>query len=178
MLSFVPLHLNPTAREERLKPWLNTVTEGMGFKWLSPEDWFTTAQRDQGNYIWDAAPAVGDVVYELIDKSHLKQPQSMHLVLIPRIATGRWRRIMTRRNDCYLKIDWFDLWPTHLHFEPLLMFISFPYVLESKFSRRQKRMLEQFQGILQECKLQETSHTQKGYLLRKLFSSATQLSSV
>ena len=118
-------------------------------------------------------PAAGDVVYELLDKSRLKRPKSMHIVLIPRIATGQWRRLMTRRNDSYLKIDWDSVWNTHFLFEPLLMFVSLPYDVERAFSERKDQLLEQFQGVLQGGRLPETSDSYKGNLLRHFLASAS-----
>ena len=173
MLTFIPLHLSPCSREKKLKPWLDKVVIGLNFKWLNHEDWFDKVQRQEGNFIWDVEPAAGDVVYELLDKSRLKRPKSMHIVLIPRIATGQWRRLMTRRNDSYLKIDWDSVWNTHFLFEPLLMFVSLPYDVERAFSERKDQLLEQFQGVLQGGRLPETSDSYKGNLLRHFLASAS-----
>ena len=178
MTTFIPLHLSPCAREPGLKRWIDSVTNGLNFGWLTHEDWFDKAQREQGNFIWDVEPAAGDVVYELIDKSRLKRPKSMHLVMIPRIATGQWRRIMTRRNDCYIKIDWEPVWPTHIHFEPLLVFISIPFNVEMPFGNRKDRLLERFQGVLQGCKVSSASDSHKRNLLRQFLASAREIPSL
>ena len=178
MLRFVPLHLSPCSRESQLKPWIDHITAGLNFSWTNHHDWFYRVQNQDGNFIWDVEPAAGDVAYELLDKARLKRPTSMHVLLIPRIWTGLWRRILTRRSDCYIKIDWDELWPTNIHFEPLLIFISIPFRIDHPFGTRKQGLLEQFQGVLQKCKLPETSFLQKGNLLRKFLSLAGTLPSL
>jgi hypothetical protein len=43
MRVFIPLHLTPTAREPKVKPWLDEATKGLNFKWLTLEGWFIDA---------------------------------------------------------------------------------------------------------------------------------------
>lgn len=62
-------------RIPKLKHLVKSLTQGMGFKFTEPSDWFTTAQEN-GRFIWDVPPAAGDVVYELIDKASLKHPNA------------------------------------------------------------------------------------------------------
>ena len=57
-------------------------------------------------------------------KSRLKHPQGMHLVIIPRLMTGKWRRHLTRGTDVYFKVDWEDVWNLDSQFEPVLCFIA------------------------------------------------------
>jgi hypothetical protein len=110
-----------------------------------------------------------------MDKSRLKRPNSMHTVLIPRIATGQWRRIMSRRTDCYLKIDWEPAWSTNQHFEPLLMFIALPHFADRPFGNRKAKLLEKFQGVLQKCRLPSTPNPHKGNLLREFLASTREV---
>lgn len=72
-------------------------------------------------------PGAGDVVYGQVDRAQLRHPNTKHIVLILSILTGLWRRLITRRTDCYLQIDWDEVWPMKIHHEPLIMLIAFPH---------------------------------------------------
>jgi len=174
---FIPLHLKPTDRDGRLNCWINELVKGMGFKWLEPEEWFEEHHRE-GNFIWDVPPAAGDVVYEKLDKWRLKRPGCMHLVFIPRLITGLWRRILSRRSDCYLKIDWDGVWNLGTQYEPLLLFISFPYNIDRPFEERKNSLLEQFHRILSEWKLPSKTELYKRNLLRKFLQCARKIPSM
>jgi hypothetical protein len=50
MCIFIPLHLTLTAREPKVKPWLNKATKDLDFKWLTPQGWFSDAHAP-GNFI-------------------------------------------------------------------------------------------------------------------------------
>jgi hypothetical protein len=82
MRAFIPLHLTPTAREPNIKPWLDTATKGMKFKWLTPEGWFSDAHTP-GNFIWSGPPAAAEVVVEQIGFARLKRPEAMHIIVVP-----------------------------------------------------------------------------------------------
>lgn len=127
MLQFVPLHLTPLEREPLLNEFIKVFPATVEYQLLTPEGWYTDAIHE-GNFIWNVPPAADGVVYEMVDRARLRRPTSMHLVFIPRLLTGRWRRLMTRRTNCYIKIDWDEVWPLVIHHEPLLMFVAFPFL--------------------------------------------------
>jgi len=174
MLSYIPLHLSPHDREPLVGRFVEDLLDGMEFVTLSPEGWYTTA-LEGGNCIWMVPPAAGDVVYELVDKARLRHPTSMHVILIPRLLTGMWRRLMTRRTDCYMKIDWPEVWPMSTHFEPLLIFITLPFNLTRSHGRRRDKLLAQFRGVLSQGRLREVSFPQKRDLLRQFLQLARQV---
>jgi hypothetical protein len=121
MRGFIPLHLAPTDREPKVREWFVDVTNNLNFTWLKPKGWFHKA-RAQGNFIWEIPPAAAEVVVEQLGFARLKRPEALHIILVPRIMTGRWRRHLTRGTDGYIKIDDPAVWSLSSHFEPLLAF--------------------------------------------------------
>jgi hypothetical protein len=109
MVDYIPLHLDPLVREARLKPWLESLLRGLGPEFLTSEGWFDEGQG-RGTYVWTPAPAAGEVVVEQLGRALLKRPESMHIVVVPRIMAGRWRRHLTQGTDDYFKLDWDEVW--------------------------------------------------------------------
>jgi hypothetical protein len=55
---------------------------------IQPVDWFRKG-HSQGSFIWTAAPARAEVVVgQLLGRARLKIPESIYLVVVPRIMTG------------------------------------------------------------------------------------------
>jgi hypothetical protein len=88
---FIPLHLDPVVREPRLTLWLADVTRDMGFKTLTPSGWFDNAHKN-GNFVSTVPPAAAEVVVEQLGFIWLKQPNTMHMIVVPRLMTGCWRK--------------------------------------------------------------------------------------
>jgi hypothetical protein len=127
MVDYTPLHLDPLEREAKLRPWLESVLGGLDPEFLTPEGWYDEGQG-HGTYVWTPAPAAGEVVVEQLGRARLKRPESMHVIVAPRVMTGRWRRHLTRGTDAYFKLDWEEVWPLSEQYEPLLIFVCLPYV--------------------------------------------------
>jgi hypothetical protein len=72
MCVFIPLHLFPTTREPKVKPWLDEATQGMNFNWLTPEGWFSDAHAP-GNFIWNVPLAAAEVVVEQCSSGRRKE---------------------------------------------------------------------------------------------------------
>jgi hypothetical protein len=126
MEEFVPLHLTGLDRSSKLRGWLDSVLEGLAATFLTTEGWFETG-HGAGMYVWAPALAAAEVVVEQLGKARLKRPQAMHLIVVPRLMTGRWRRHLTRGLDFNFRVEWEDVWPIKEQFEPLLIFVCFPY---------------------------------------------------
>jgi hypothetical protein len=124
MRDFIPLNLNPLEREPKVKEWFDNVTQGLEFNWLKPEGWFSKGHT-QGNFIWNAPPAAAEVVVEQLGFARLKRPEALHIIIVPRLMTGRWRRHLTRGTNGYIKIDDSSVWNLDSQFEPLLVFFLF-----------------------------------------------------
>jgi hypothetical protein len=99
----------------------------------------------------------------------------MHLIVVPRVMTGRWRRHLTRGTEAYLCIDWESVWNVKTHFEPLLLFICLPYRTESPRLAEQKGLLDEFQRTLLRADMSDFSDEHRGGLLRKFLFRARSL---
>mmetsp|Transcript_23389 Transcript_23389/g.35450 ORF Transcript_23389/g.35450 Transcript_23389/m.35450 type:complete len:82 (-) Transcript_23389:4494-4739(-) len=72
----------------------------------------------------------------------------MHVVMVPRLMTGRWRRHLQRGSDLVFKTST-GLWDEEEYFEPLLMFVCLPYRSHKPKLVKQKGLLDKYGGVLQ-----------------------------
>jgi len=173
MRSFIPLHLTAFKRAPELLKWMKRVTKGMGMQYLKPSGWFEN-YHGFGNFVWAPPPAAGEVVVEQLAKSRWKRPEGLHLIVLPRLMTGRWRRHLNRGSDFVFKLD-LAPWDLSTHCEPLLIFICLPYRSQNpKLSERQ-RLLEAFARKVQSEGLSMLDQGGRGDLLRKLLLEARSL---
>ena len=171
---FVPLHLDPLSRTPGLRQWLKSVTRGLTPIFLSPEGWYTEG-HGSGTFIWTPAPAAAEVVAEQLGRARLKRPNSMHLVVVPRVMTGRWRRTLTRGSEFYLRLDWNEVWDLKTNFEPLLLFVCIPYRSDFPKLAEQEKLLDEFRRSMLWNDLSEKPDSFRRHLLRKLLLSARSL---
>jgi hypothetical protein len=99
----------------------------------------------------------------------------MHLDVVPRVMTGRWRRHMTRGTDFYFKLDWEGVWPLSEQHEPLLIFVCLPFASHSPQHEQRGKLLEEFRGVMLRKELQEVPEVQRNDFLRKLLKGAPAL---
>jgi hypothetical protein len=153
----------------------------MDHTFLEPEGWFTTGHQD-GNFIWAPPPAAADVVVEQLGKARHKRPNNVHLVVVPRLMTGYWRRALSRESDgCFEIRVGFELWPMS-EFEPLIVFVCLPFRsdcpsllhtdsrLEALLGADSK--LEALLGDLRSKWVWEEPAARSGHFLRKLLIQA------
>jgi hypothetical protein len=174
MKTFIPLHLAPTTREPKVREWFEDVTTGLQFKWLTPEGWFTDAHA-QGNFIWSVPPAAAEVVVEQLGFARLKRPEAFHIILVPRLMTGRWRRHLTRATDGYIKIDDPALWNLDSHFEPLLAFFCLPHNSYNPKLGERREIVDRLQGLVSKPDVPSIPSGARGNFLRKLLCKAREL---
>jgi hypothetical protein len=110
MEEFVPLHQSALEPSAQLRGWLESVLEGAKPTFLTPEGWFGEGHGAR-TFVWLPAPAAAEVNVEQLGKARLKRPQSVHVVVFPRLMTGRWQRHLTRGSDFYFRVDWNDVCP-------------------------------------------------------------------
>jgi hypothetical protein len=177
MVDFMPLHQDPFDREPRLLKWVEELVAGLDAEFLTPEDWFDKG-HGHGTFVWSAPPAAADVVVEQLGRAWLKQPESMHLVVVSRVMTGRWRKHLTRGTDFYFRMDSNKVWPLKAHFEPLLIFVCLPYSSSSPRLAKKGLLLEELQGTVLRNKLPEVPEVQRWNILRKLLRRARSLCSL
>ena len=171
---FVPLHLNALERAPLLQGWLEDITRTLDPTFLEPEGWYSTG-HERGTYIWVPAPGAAEVVVEQLGRARLKRPESMHIILVPRIMTGRWRRLLTRGSEFNIKLDWSGVWDCSVQFEPLLMFVCLPYSSASPKFSEQKKLLDGIQRSMLQAELQSSSSLRRRYLLRQFLQRARKI---
>ncbi len=127
LVSFVPIHLSALERSPNLRPWLEDLLQGHNAKFLSPEGWFEGVDSE-GTFVWSPAPAAADLVVERLGAARHKRPNSLHLVVVPRLMTGYWRKALGKATDCCCEIKSRSLWDLKFQFEPLLIFFCLPFL--------------------------------------------------
>ena len=172
--TFIPLHLDPVTREPKVLDWLKDVTRGLDFEFLNASGWFDDA-HNPGNYIWSVPPAAAEVVVEQLGFIRLKRPNSMHLLVIPRLMTGRWRRHLNRGTDGYAKLDDPEVWNLSCQFEPLLIYVCLPFHSENPKLQERGRILDRISRTLSKPTLPSTPTGRRRDLLRQFLCDARKL---
>jgi hypothetical protein len=176
MTSFIPLHLECEERAPGMGKLLQGLLEEVGgATLLDPSGWFRESQAF-GNFVWTLAPAATGVVVEQLGKARHKRPGCFHIVAVPRLMTGRWRRAMGREYDFYFKIPpGSALWPTKMY-EPLLVYVCLPFVPHRPWAGSQRAELDSLVGELLQEGVWKTAPERCRSLLYKFVSSARTLS--
>lgn len=145
MKDFVPIHLNAIEQAPQLLRWLDEVVGTKKWHLLSPEKWFEK-HKGQGTYVWAPPPAAAEVVQEELGKSRHLRPHSMHIIIVPRLMTGRWRRHMTRNTDVYIKLETPTIWNLNEQYEPCLVFIALPFMSHKPLLTQRRKLVEDFRS--------------------------------
>lgn len=172
---FIPLHLTALERSKKLKGWLTEYLRDLNPKFLEPDEWFEDS-HDFGNFVWSPPPAAGDAIVEQLAKARLKRPEALHVVVIPRLMTGCWRRHMRRGSDYVFELTQ-GPWDIEEFYEPLLIFLCFPYRSHDPKHQEKRRLLDQYGWALHQG-MREISPSHRGHMLRKLLVAARNLSPV
>jgi len=124
--SFVPLHLSVQERQSPsvLGAWVEFWAGEVS--WLSPEDWFLPWSCSTP-CVWMAPPASADVALDHLGKwVHMRPSDTIHIIIIPRLMTAHWRKILGKICDLVFTVPiGTDIWGTS-QFEPLIVGIAFP----------------------------------------------------
>jgi hypothetical protein len=174
MTAFIPLHLDPFERSPKLKRFVEDMCGNLKPKFLSPTEWFTEGHK-VGTFVWSPPPAAAEVVVEQLGFARLKRPQSMHIIVVPRLMTGRWRRHMSRGTDFYFKVDWDDIWSLKDQFEPVLIFVCLPYLSHRPNFNRINSLLDRFRGAVLQENMSVLSTRKRRDILCKLLEQTRSL---
>ena len=167
ILEYIPLHLSAPEREPGLVAWVRSWwdPEYGPLTILRPEGWFEEGQQD-GNFVWVPPPAAADVVVEQLGEARHKRPHCLHITIVPRLMTSRWRKGLLKESDLEIVVPiGCGAWSKDQH-EPLLMFISFPLCRHPPWNLRGTSYLEIFCRELRF--LWDTLPDRAGPLLRQL----------
>ncbi|KAG7368517.1 hypothetical protein IV203_031260 [Nitzschia inconspicua] len=173
ILQFIPLHQDAFSRSPGVRTWLENVLKGFDPNFLTPEGWFEH-HHDFGNYVWCPPPAAADVVVDLLGKARHKRPKGLHLVVVPRLMTGRWRRHLQRGTDFHFLMN-IGPWDTDTLFEPLLIFIALPFRVHDPRLKEREKLLEKYGGVLRQAWMRKVSSGSRRDLLREFLRDARAL---
>mmetsp|Transcript_17572 Transcript_17572/g.49639 ORF Transcript_17572/g.49639 Transcript_17572/m.49639 type:complete len:1287 (+) Transcript_17572:10428-14288(+) len=174
MREHIPLHLSPLQRNRNaIISWMPQIWWKLKYEILEPCGWYTTGHTE-GNFVWEVAPAAAEVVTEQLGTARHKRPQSMHMVMVPRLMTGRWRRRLIRMSDMYFTVCNCEMWPAHL-FEPLVVFVFLPYRSWCPRLEERRKLVEESKGILLQKELWKTHPQRCRSILCQLLQSARAL---
>ena len=177
ILDYIPLHLTALEREPKLEEWIRSWwdEERGPLTTLRPEGWFEEGQQD-GNFLWVPPPAAADVVVEQLGEARHKRPACLHITIVPRLMTSRWRKGLLKESDVEIVIPvGSGVWSKQQH-EPLLMFISFPLCRHPPWSLRGTNYLENFRRELRS--VWETVPERTGPLLCELLQRTREFQSL
>jgi hypothetical protein len=147
IMSFIPLHKTAVDKEPILRTWINSWYQSNGTNWISPDQWYTDGQM-LNHCIWTPPPAAADAAIELLAKSKHKRLNHEHVVLIPRLMTSRWRRMLGKVCDVVVTIPvGSDIWGYSQH-EPLLLGIAFSFIKHRPWRLRNTKLMERAESDL------------------------------
>jgi hypothetical protein len=175
MLSFIPLHQSALDRQPSLTGWVHSWFSALPYSWLTPFEWFTTG-RGSGQFVWCPPPAAAEVALENLATAIHIRPSSQHIVLIPRLMTACWRKLLGKLCDLIFQVPLgSDVWPHH-HFEPLLVGIYFPLSRHRPWRLRDTPLLASM--AVQLSSLSSDDFNWGGDILRQLLCQAWSLDSL
>lgn len=176
-LSHVPLHLSaferaPMLLEEWISGWYDG---GAGPVWLNPDDWFGRGHTVDFS-VWGPPPAAADVALEQLAKAAHKRPHLTRLVLIPRLMTARWRKMLNKICDLvFVVLIGTEFW-TNSQCEPLIFGLSLPLCRHAPWKLRGSSLLA---GVERELYgLPASDFRRSRLVLRKLLKQARELDSM
>jgi hypothetical protein len=147
---FVPLHQSVQDRQDPafIHDWIRAWAGDSN--WLSPEEWFKP-QAVLAPCIWAPPPAAADVALDQLGKwIHMHPSNTTHIVVIPRLMTSRWHKILGKICDLIFTIPTeTDLW-AHSQFEPLLVGIALPLCRHKPWRLRGTPLLESVERVLRD----------------------------
>jgi len=177
LTAFVPIHLDAFQRSPPLREWMEQVLSQCNAKFLSPEGWFEN-HTAHDTFVWSPPPAAADVVVERFGIARHKRPNTLHVLLIPRLMTGRWRKMLAKHTDRYFRITWNPIWNMKDQFEPLLMFVALPFLPHQPRFQERSDLVDGLERALCDPELQEISPSSQRDLLCQLLGQARSLRSM
>jgi hypothetical protein len=175
MLSFVPLAQSADERSPDLLEWVRSWAESHKsgpVKILTPTEWCDPHPSGR-TYVWVPPPAAAAAAMEWLAQSIHKRPDSVHIVLVPRLMTACWRKRLGKISDLLFTIPLTSkVWPKKNH-EPLICSVCLPLSKESPWRHRGSARVK---GVRKRMPaMWEESDDASGTLLRELLGQARAL---
>mmetsp|Transcript_20485 Transcript_20485/g.29214 ORF Transcript_20485/g.29214 Transcript_20485/m.29214 type:complete len:595 (-) Transcript_20485:2495-4279(-) len=148
--SFVPLHESVQQRQDPnvIFDWVSSWAGDS--VWLTPEDWFQPRSVTTP-CVWTPPPAAADVAMDQLGKwIHMRPADTTHIIIIPRLMTSRWRKILGKICDLVFTVPLgTPIW-NFSQFEPLIVGIALPLCRHKSWRLRGTPLLESVERTLRE----------------------------
>ena len=177
MLDFVPLHLTALERSPGLKNWISSwIPPDLHTKFLEPEDWASPFE-DRACLVWTPPPAAADYAVELLAEGIHKRATAYHVIIIPRLMTARWRKVLGRATDLLIhlppKLE--EVWGRAQH-EPLTIALTFPLSAKQPWKIGRFPRIPKDESELRDVCKSDPVHARDR--LRELFASTRDMASL
>jgi hypothetical protein len=143
MLSFIPFYRSAVQRSDAVEDWIWSWL-GNEAELLKPEGWFERGHGllgeevdDKGfwrhafkprKFIWAPPPAAASVALEELCKARIKQQDSMHVFVCPRLLKPEWFWQLYKAADLVFDVPaGASCWSKQM-FEPLIIGVVFPFL--------------------------------------------------
>ena len=109
MLSFLPLHKSAMERSDGLLGWIiSWWPKEKEIIHLPTTEWYSKVFC-RGNFIWTPPPTAADASIEQLCRNIHLHPSNCHLVFIPQIMTGRWRKQLLKVAEVFFSMPLMNL---------------------------------------------------------------------
>ena len=174
-LHHVPMSESASDLQPNLIDWfMKALPKKSKWNLLDPTGWFTEAFEDpEGCFIWVPPPALARQAIDCLCDIHHIHPYSSHIVVVPSLMTGHWRKRLGKCSDVVFVIkSECHIWPKHLH-EPLTIAFIAPQLREQPWRLGRSDWLEKRQPRMREM-LSQNSKT-AGRSVRQFWNEAFRL---
>lgn len=174
MMDYVPLHLGVTERSTGMIEFVKEIMYDINYELLDPSGWFNKINKE-GNFVWVPPPSCGEIVLEQLGNARHKRPNGMHIVLIPRLLTGRWRRLLGRATDFSFTL-WPDpAWPLATMFEPCVVFVGLPFLSHRPLLTQTESRVERFRRQMSGSGMREADWRKRRVILREFLRESRRI---
>ncbi len=88
------------------------------------------------------------MVVEQLGFARLKRPEAMHMIVVPRLMTGRWRRHLTPGTDGYARLDDKEVWDISSQYQPVLIYFCLSFRSENPKFEKRRELLVRMQRVV------------------------------
>ena len=194
MLSYVPIHLAAVDRSQKLLEWVRSWCGQRNITPLSPTEWFWEGQglgkeawincdgqkfpmrSKERVFLWCPPPCIADIAVEMLRESVHRRSDALHIIMIPKLMTFSWRKLLLRSCDLSFYMDPGHMcWPDEM-FESVMIGIYLPLLPRYPWTFRRSGSVLEMERLL--SKLPGSEERTKGTLLRQFLLFTWRLQSM
>ena len=123
-------------------------------------------------HVWAPPPAAADAAVERLWISRHMRPNTFHLVVVPRLMTGRWRKQLGKAADAYFRFEEEGTWDLNKQYEPLLIYCCFSFLPHGPLLEERERLGQRLLQLMPKEGSSEEPLPDYRPILRQLFGKA------